>query len=146
MENITVAYECGVDINSSFKFRDGDLILSEYDENLVQAITNKLNTNIDELDLFYEEYGSILPTFLGWKATEETIHYMQTEISTVLSKEPRLSGFQVDVEYEGKGLVKINLVLYTTSNEIIETNLVLGADGIIEVETEEEFDSETEEE
>lgn len=142
----TVAYECGVDINSSFQFKDGDLILAEYEDNLVQAIINKLTTNINELDLFYEEYGSILPTFLGWKANDRTIQYMTTEITTVLSKETRLDQFEVDVEYAGDGTIKINLVLYTTSRDIIESNLVLGADGIIEVETEEEFDSEVEEE
>ena len=146
MDDDTVAYECGVDINSSFQFRDGDLILSQYDDNLIQAIVNKLNTNVDELELFYDEYGSILPTFLGWKATDKTLHYMQTEIATVLSKESRLSSFKVDVKYEGEGLIKINLVLYTTSSEILESNLVLGADGIIEVETDEEFDDESEEE
>ena len=141
-----VLYECGVDIDSSFTFKDGDLVLAEYGDNLVQAIANRLNTDLDELELFYEEYGSILPTFLGWKATDKTIHYMQTEIATVLSKESRLSSFKVDVQYEGEGLIKINLVLYTTSSEIIESNLVLGADGIIEVETDEEFDDESEEE
>ena len=89
MDDDTVAYECGVDINSSFQFRNNDMVLCEYENNLVQAIVNKLNTNVDELDLFYEEYGSILSTFLGWKAKQETIHYMQTEVSAVLSKEPR---------------------------------------------------------
>ena len=42
--NDNVAYECGVDIDSSFQFHDGDLLLAEYDENLVQAVINKLNT------------------------------------------------------------------------------------------------------
>ena len=60
----SVAYECGVDIDSSFQFRDGDLLLSEYDENLVQAVINRLNTNLEELDLFYEDYGSIFTKIL----------------------------------------------------------------------------------
>ena len=141
-----VLYDLGVDISSDLSFHDGDLVLCKYEDNLVQSIVNRLNTDLDELDLFYEEYGSIQPTFLGWKATDKTIHYMQTEIATVLSKESRLSSFKVDVQYEGEGLIKINLVLYTTSSEIIESNLVLGADGIIEVETDEEFDDESEEE
>ena len=142
----SVAYECGVDIDSSFQFKDGDLVLAEYENNLVQAITNQLNTNLEELELFYDDYGSILPTFLGWKATDETIQYMTTEVTTILRKEPRLMNFKVDVKYKGDGTVNIELLLYTTENTIIESNLVLGADGIVEVETEDEFEDETEEE
>ena len=146
MDDDTVAYECGVDINSSFQFRNNDMVLCEYENNLVQAIVNKLNTNVDEMDLFYEEYGSILSTFLGWKAKQETIHYMQTEVSAVLSQEPRLSAFEVSIEYAGEGVININLVLYTTAGEVVESNLVLGVDGIVEVETDEDLDVETEEE
>ena len=142
----SVAYECGIDIDSSFQFKDGDLILSEYENNLVQSITNQLNTQLDELELFYDNYGSILPTFLGWKATDETIQYMTTEVTTILRKEQRLMNFEVDVKYKGDGTVNIELLLYTTENTIIESNLVLGADGIVEVETDEEFEDETEEE
>ena len=142
----SVAYECGVDLNSSFEFRNGDILLAEYEDNLVQSIVNKLNTNIDELDLFYEDYGSILPTFMGWKANDTTIQYMKTEISTVLSKEPRLSNFEINIEYAGNGTIKINLILYTLASNAVESNLVLGVDGIIEVETDEEFESEVEEE
>lgn len=142
----SVAYECGVDIDSSFQFRDGDLLLSEYDENLVQAVINRLNTNLEELDLFYEDYGSIFTSFLGWRTTDETKEYMKTEIATVLRKEPRLSSFDINLEYTDIGTLKINLDLYTTDGSILESNLVLGTDGIVEVETtEDEFDNEVEE-
>lgn len=142
----SVAYECGVDIDSSFQFRDGDLLLSEYDENLVQAVINRLNTNLEELDLFYEDYGSIFTSFLGWRTTDETKEYMKTEIATVLRKEPRLSSFDINLEYTDIGTLKINLDLYTTDGSILESNLVLGAEGIVEVETtEDEFDNEVEE-
>ena len=144
--NDNVAYECGVDIDSSFQFHDGDLLLAEYDENLVQAVINRLNTNLEELDLFYEDYGSIFTSFLGWRTTEETKEYMKTEIATVLRKEPRLSSFDINLEYTDIGTLKINLDLYTTDGSILESNLVLGADGIVEVETtEDEFDNEVEE-
>ena len=144
--NDNVAYECGVDIDSSFQFHDGDLLLAEYDENLVQAVINRLNTNLEELDLFYEDYGSIFTSFLGWRTTEETKEYMKTEIATVLRKEPRLSSFDINLEYTDIGTLKINLDLYTTDGSILESNLVLGTDGIVEVETtEDEFDNEVEE-
>ena len=78
-ENI---YELGIDLSSSFTFHDGDLILSSYDDNLVQAVTNRIQTDLNELDLFYEDYGSILNSFFGWKANEYTIVLMKTEIQT----------------------------------------------------------------
>ena len=71
---------------------------------------------------------------------------MKTEIATVLRKEPRLSSFDINLEYTDIGTLKINLDLYTTDGSILESNLVLGADGIVEVETtEDEFDNEVEE-
>ena len=54
MDNGEALYELGVDIRSDFTFENGDLKLSKYEENLVQAICNRLTTNLDELELFYE--------------------------------------------------------------------------------------------
>ena len=131
-----VLYECGVDIDSSFTFRDGDLVLSEYENNLVQAVTNRLNTDLDELDLFYEDYGSILTGFLGWKASD-ALTYIQAEIDNVLLQEPRLIRHDSNVEYTETGVIRINLTLYTSSNIGIEANLVLTKDGVVEIEIDE---------
>ena len=54
----TINYDYGVDINSHFNFKDGDIQLAEYDNNIAQAIMNRLNTFQDSLDLFYYDYGS----------------------------------------------------------------------------------------
>ena len=63
-----------------------------------------------------------------------------------MRKEPRLSSFDINLEYTDIGTLKINLDLYTTDGSILESNLVLGAEGIVEVETtEDEFDNEVEE-
>ena len=131
-----VLYECGVDIDSSFTFQDGDLVLSEYENNIVQAVTNRLNTDLDELDLFYEDYGSILTGFLGWKASD-ALEYIQAEIDNVLLQEPRLIRHDSNVEYTETGVIRINLTLYTSSNIGIEANLVLTKDGVVEIEIDE---------
>ena len=137
MDNGEALYELGVDIRSDFTFENGDLKLSKYEENLVQAICNRLTTNLDELELFYEDYGSVLSSFIGWKANDETIDYMQKEIDIVLQDEPRIIDSETEITYKQNGLININLNLTTSSEAEIETNLILNKDGTIEIETDE---------
>ena len=137
MDNGEALYELGVDIRSDFTFENGDLKLSKYEDNLVQAICNRLTTNLDELELFYEDYGSVLSSFIGWKANDETIDYMQKEIDIVLQDEPRIIDSEIEITYKQNGLININLNLTTSSEAEIETNLILNKDGTIEIETDE---------
>ena len=130
MEEDDVLYELGVDLNSNFTFENGDIKLSKYEDNLVQAIINRLNTNLDELELFYESYGSVIRGFLGWRADETTLSYISTEITTVLNDEPRITDFDINVEYKKEGRISIDLSLSTISNVDIETNLILGVNGV----------------
>ena len=131
-----VLYELGVDINSTFSFKDGDVQLISYDDNLVQSIQNKLNTNLNELDLFYEEYGSILSTFLGWKANDETIGFIKSELETILKSENRIASYEYTVEYQGDGKIRINLVLYPNMDYSIATTLEVNEEGVVTVEEE----------
>lgn len=129
-----VLYELGVDIHSSCTFINGDLALSSYTDNLIQAIINRLQTQLNELDWFYQDYGSILTDFLGWKANDETLQYMRAEINTVLSEEIRLDSYSCELEYTGEGTVRMQLILYPTPATNIPVNLVLGRTGTIELE------------
>ena len=130
-ENI---YDLGVDISSNFTFHDGDLILSSYDDNLVQAVTNRIQTDLNELDLFYEDYGSVLMGFLGWRGNDETISFIKAELETVLKAEPRLSGWDYEIEYEGSGKLRIDLTLYPNPNYRISTTLQISENGVEIVE------------
>lgn len=137
--------ELGVDIHSSFSFKDGDLILSSGNENLVQAISNRLNTSLNELDLFYDsDYGSVLSSFLGWEADDETLNYIECEVSNVLKEEPRLNSYELSIDYMGNGNLHINLILVTITENIVETNFVLTNDGVVEIEVEETDDEDEE--
>ena len=129
-----VLYELGVDIGSSLSFHDGDIKLAKYDENLVQAIANQLNTGLDELELFYEQYGSVILGFLGWKGTDETISLIEAELETILKSESRLTDWEYNVEYIGKGKVKIDLVLYPNLTYSIDATLTLSEEGVEVVE------------
>ena len=138
-----VLYECGVDIDSSFTFKDGDLVLAEYEDNLVQAIANRLNTDLGELDLFYDDYGSVITGFLGWKQSD-AVQYIKAELDNVLLKDPRIWQHESTVEYAGDGKLRINLTIYTNNENIIGTNMVITPDGVIEIETDEEIEGEEE--
>ena len=128
--NDEVIYDLGVDFDSSLGFNDGDLKLIQYDENVVQSVVNRLNTNLDELDLFYESYGSLLLNFLGWKATDETLSFMKSEVETVLKDEERLQDFNVDLEYAKNGFVKIKMELQVSTDYVIETEFEVTEEGI----------------
>lgn len=131
-----VLYECGVDLNSDLSFIDGDIKLSMYEDNLIQAVINRLNTTLDELDLFYEDYGTILRDFLGWKAEDDTLDFIKSEVDNVLLNDPRVMAHESEVSYTGEGTVNIDVVLYTV-NGSVDANLVLGSTGVVELDEDE---------
>lgn len=137
MNDDEILYDLGVDIHSSFTFQNGDLLLSNYNDNLAQAVTNRLNTELNELDWFYNDYGSILQSFLGWKANDNTLGFIKSEITKVLNDEPRLTSFDIEVGYTSNGAVRIDLALYPVTDISIPLNLVLTTSGVIEIETDE---------
>ncbi len=139
-----VLYELGVDFDTSGVFVNGDVALASYDMNLVQSVMNRLNTDLCELDWFYYDYGSILTSFLGWKANDETLGFIRAELTNVLNTEPRLLGFNIDLSYLGDGRVKLDLVLYPSEDISIPLNLVLTTTGVIELETDEIINDEEE--
>ena len=128
-----VLYDLGVDINSDFNFHDGDLKLASYTDNLVQAVVNRLNTRLDSLSLFYEDYGSILTSFFGWKGNDTTISLINVELANVLRNEPRLLSYSADIRYEGDGLLHIDLTLNPNQGNNIDVNLVLNNIGELEI-------------
>lgn len=123
--------ELGTDLNSKWEFKDGDLILVENKDNLVQSILNRLNSEYDGLDLFYYDYGSVLSSFLGWKHNDETLEFIRLEIEDTLEQEPRLSDFNVGVSYNQNGKVLIDLYIVFDDESDFTLSLVLEKDGEI---------------
>jgi len=125
-----MAVAIGTDINSQWSFNDdGDLELISSEDNLSQSIGNRLGTNLNSLNYFYEEYGSILPMLLGWTANETTLEFMKIEISNRLLQDPRIRDFSVDVSYTSNGAVEIDIVV-KIGDEDYGTSLVLSDDGV----------------
>ena len=129
MSNDKVLYNLGVDLNSSFTFHDGDITLSNYDDNLVQAICNRLNTRLNELRLFYRDYGSVFRDFLGWHGNDETLGFMSGELETVLLSENRVSDWDFDISYNN-GKVVVKLKLKPNDGYSINATLQLSDNGV----------------
>lgn len=116
-----VNYSYGVDIDSSFTFKDGDLVLSEYEDNLVQAIANRLNTHLDELNYFYINYGSLILDYLGWRKTEDTLKIIELELEECLKNEPRIGDYNIELEFMENGL--LNIYVRLDNGEVLNFNV-----------------------
>ena len=118
----------GTDINKEWVFEDGDLTLITDEKNLIQSISNRLNTVYDE-SLYYSNYGGYLQQFIGWKKTEKTRQFIQNEICNILNQETRITDYSIYTEYITDGiLIKLNLKI---NDEEINTEFILNDDGVI---------------
>jgi phage baseplate assembly protein W len=107
-----MVYEIGTDINSQWTFKNGDLQLITDDENLKQSIYNRITTTDGVFRHFYQNYGSVLETYLGFKKDKTTLEFMKIELERVLLQDPRLQNFKLDLEYHEKGVqvdLRINI-------------------------------------
>ena len=121
----------GTDIDSSWSFQDGDIKLTSNNENLQQSISNRLNTIQDALDLFYDDYGSYLLNYLGWRRTEQTLEFVRLEIEQCLNKDSRIyNSFEIEARYEQEDIL-INVVVFD-NDESLELNYVLTNEGVEE--------------
>ena len=122
----------GVDIKSSWDFNDqGDLLLVRDEENMVQAVTNRLTCWLSGLDLYYLEYGSVLTSFLGWKREDETLKFMRIELDNTLKQDPRMPDYDLDLEFNDNGWINMHLALHFNDMSDVEMSLVITEDGSI---------------
>ena len=89
MKNI---YELGVDINSNWEFHDGDLKLISYEQNMGQAVINRLKCYLGAMNIFYNNYGSQITHYLGEINNKRTWEYIRIEIETSVLNDPALVG------------------------------------------------------
>lgn len=135
-----LSVDLGADIDSSWSFQDGDLKTISDEANICQSITNRLNNPSDCFDLYYNEYGSFLSDFLGWKASEETLGFMELEIEETLQQDGRFSAIEVELDYMGDGKIKGNInVIYNDETEST-FEIEINEDGEAELEVDEDGD------
>ena len=126
--------DLGSDIHTSWDFIDGDLKLISDEENICQSISNRLNNANGCFDLYYNEYGSYLQNYLGWKQSDETISFMKTEIEETLKQDGRFSNTNVELEYTGNGKITGNIQLTYNDETESTLNVTINEEGEAEVE------------
>ena len=124
--------ELGIDVNSSWNFKNGDIQLVKYEDNIEQSIINRLNCRLGALDIFYEYYGSNLDDFLGWLRNDITFEYIRIEVEDVLKQDPRINSFNCNVSEGNKiNLCNIDLELFFSDEQSFSMNLVIKGDGTV---------------
>ena len=123
----------GTDINSEWTLTEhGDLKTINGTDNLAQAITNRLSCQLNNLQLYYNQYGSLLTGFLGWKRNERTLEFIRIELGNRLEQETRIQSYEIGLQYNEQGEVEINLNLTLKNGEDMDLNLVLNENGNVE--------------
>lgn len=114
----------GTDIDGGWNFVNGDLQLINGEDNLKQALINRLTCDLGSL-IYYENYGGLLFMFLGWKSKQSNLDFIRLDIENILAQEDRVSSMDVNVDYVEHG-VKIDL----TINGVEDINLTLNNNGV----------------
>ena len=122
--------DLGTDISSTWTFNEnGDLNTVENTDNLNQAISNRLKTDIGTV-LFYNEYGTMLASFLGWLPTANNLEFIRLEIGNRLMQDPRLKAYDVKVKYTGDGGLTIDINATLNDGENYSESFVIDDSGV----------------
>lgn len=126
--------DIGTDINGKWELTEnGDLRLISQEDNMVQSITNRLSCTLNNLKVYYNEYGSLLFGFIGWKQNYTTLEFMKIEIGNRLMQDPRISGYTISLDYNGNGEVDIDLQIKLTSGKDLDMSLLLDNESNVQV-------------
>lgn len=79
------------------------------EENLLQSITNRLNTTYEEFGWVYNDYGCNYRDYLGLQSNETNLEFIKNSIKQSLEEESRINDYDLELSYIGDG--KINVVL-----------------------------------
>lgn len=131
MKNI---YELGVDINSNWEFHDGDLKLISYEQNMGQAVINRLKCYLGAMNIFYNNYGSQITHYLGEINNKRTWEYIRIEIETRVLNDPRITNVECTINRLTQDICEAHLELLFSDGSTGEANLVITGDGTIDLE------------
>ena len=126
-----MVYEIGTDINREWTFNeDGDLNLIGGDDNLKQAVLNRVTCFDGSFKYFYNEYGTVRASYFGFKKDNTTLEFMKIELERVLLQDPRIQAFDLNLEYVEHG-VKVELTVHTNGTDI-ESNFIIDGTKLID--------------
>lgn len=80
------------------------------DENIIQSVKNRINTDYDELNWIYNNYGCNYKQFLGNRATNTTLEFIKNSIKQSLDEEERINGYDLELSYiKDKIIIILNI-------------------------------------
>lgn len=86
----------GVDVDQAWIMDgEGDIVLVKYEENVTQAVYNRITCTMGALDWIYKDYGSYVKEYIGKPNTAPRRESLKTEIQKRINRDPRL--FDADV-------------------------------------------------
>ena len=120
--------EFGIDIDRAWDFNDGDLVLVKDENNVSQAVVNRLTCFQPNFTVYYENYGGSLMEHLGSRKDEESLKFIQIELDSILEQEERILEYESNLSYTDTG-VRIDLKL-DVDGENVDLNLILDREGV----------------
>ena len=126
----------GTDVLSGWSVNtDGDLVTVSDEANISQALVNRLSCDLNSLDLFYTDYGSLLVEFLGWKRNDATLSFIKLELEKRLKEELRLESFSLTVDYADKSnAILVSIILNPSEDYVHKVDLQISEDGVEKIE------------
>lgn len=118
----------GVDINSKWLFKDGDIELVSKEENMFQAITNRITCRLNALSMYYSKYGSLVQDYLGEHNNPNAREYIAIEIRETLIQDPRIKNHEVKVTKHNPKGVKAHVRCVFYNGDVYEENFILTGD------------------
>lgn len=131
--------QLGTDVRSDWSFNsDGDINLVTGEDNLAQALVNRLRADVTTF-IFYDRYGGNLFEHFGDMNNSNIHEYIRIEIESICRQDPRVKQIEATVNKIDSETVSVSLNLLTISkNEIIKLNLIVSVtEGISIIEKEE---------
>ena len=115
----------GTDINDNWIFKDGDITTISGEDNLRQALRNRIITPEGHFQWCYNDYGSDLQEIIGEYNTARLGDYALISIQYSLLKDPRVNEIgEAQYSRDENGL-NIYITVILTTGEELSLNLVI---------------------
>lgn len=118
----------GVDVDRAWLCDgNGDLELVKYEDNIAQAVYNRVSCTKGALDWIYKDYGSEIHNYLGKPNTPGIRDEIQKEIESQVRKDIRLTEAKVDILYYTSQAIGLKVSgKYTETHEDFEEYFLFG--------------------
>ena len=123
----------GSDVVSDWSFEDGDLQTVSGTGNLIQAISNRLNTYTGDLSSFYADFGSILFDYMGELNKPTTHEYIRLEVENELIKDKRIINANCTVNKIGSGEVECTLNVVLVDGSDVDLNMIITSENEVRI-------------